>query len=115
MQQELDSVQKQISAEGKSAPEKLYKQQKEILARARQQQDAFAAAVTHLTGVQKKESLLAVEVVRLWLWISMETVSNVLCYSYAFAANASPVRMLDVREIDDYLYADVHRQHSRHG
>jgi hypothetical protein len=70
VQQELDSVQKQISAKGENATEKLYAQQKEILARARQHQEAFAAAVTHLTDIQKKESLLAVEVVRLWLWIS---------------------------------------------
>ena len=66
-QKAMDSVQMQVSAQGKDAPEELYAQQKEMSVRARQQQEAFAEAVKRLTETQKKESLLAVEVVRLWL------------------------------------------------
>jgi len=93
VQQELESVQKQISAKGKNATETLYAQQKEILAMVRQQQEAFAAAVTHLTDMQKKEALLAVEVVRLAVDIHgncLERAVVFVCYS----CERCPVRVL---------------------
>lgn len=80
-QQALESVQTQVSTQGKDAPEELYAQQKEMSARARQQQEAFAEAVKRLTEAQKTESLLAVEVVRLWLCFDWEL--NRSCLRYA--------------------------------
>ena len=73
-QQALESVQTQVSAQGKDAPEELYAQQKEMSAGARRHQEAFAEAVKRSTEAQKTESFLAVEVVSRWLWISIEAV-----------------------------------------
>ena len=66
----LDSVQTQINSAGKNASDQLFEEQKKLSTRARQQQEIFTDAVKQSAEAQKKESLVAVEVVRYSLLIT---------------------------------------------